>query len=227
MLTQSLVEAISDAVDRRKVPAFRPGDIRDLAIKLGLVFPVAVSTIIRTLANLPPAVVTIDITEVETPGGVSAVGQVGLQTDGDASLRGWVTNPNAGQGINYVYAVALLDIKDDSGKVVTFSKSGNLFNLIQASNDTFQEDVSTEYIAKNWDIAKKTRSHAVIIASDNILEDTAAIVGEALLVVATAGVIMIIPGGDGAPPRCVIGTRPRAAQTSPREPVEPCSAVTG
>lgn len=171
-------------------------------MKLGLGFPVAVSTIIRTLANLPPAVVTIDITIVETPGGVSAVGQVGLQSDGDASFRGWVTNPNAGEGINYVYAVALLDVKDDSGKVVTFSKSGNLFNAIQASNDTFQEDVFTEYIASNWDTAKRTRTYPVIKASDNILEDIADIVGEALLVVATAGIILIVPGGE-APDNCV------------------------
>lgn len=197
MLT--LGQIISSALDRKQVPSFRPGDVGDLATKLSLASPVSIAKLITTLDNLPPTVVTINIDPISTPGGVTASGQVGLQSDGAASFRGTANNPNAGEGINYLYAVALLDVKDPSGNVVAFSASGNLFNLLESSSSTFQQDGFSQFIANNWDAAKTSRYHAIIEASDNIFEDVVAVITEALAVVLTAGIILAIPGGDGPP----------------------------
>jgi hypothetical protein len=194
--TVSLEQAISNALDRKKVPAFRAGEVGDLAAKLGLAHPVSLANLIQTLNNLPPAVATINIDTVSTPGGVLAYGQVGLQSDGQASFIGTVTNAKP-EGINYVYSVALLDVKDSSGNVIVFYMSGNLFNLQGSSSTTLQQDGFSQFIANNWDAAKKSRYHAIIEASDNVFEDVLGAIAEAFLVVFTFGIVAVIPGGGG------------------------------
>jgi hypothetical protein len=196
MPSESLRTAIAVALDRKKVPPFLPGLIRDLATKLGLGFPVSIAALIRALANLPPAVVTINIEEAQTPGGFWASGQIGLQSDGAVSFRGTVNTPGPG-GYNYLYSVALLDVTDESGRVLAFADSGNLFNAIQSSSTSFQQDGYSQYVAQHWDTAKRTRYYADVSDSDNVWENLAAGVLEALAVVATAGIVLFIPGGGG------------------------------
>jgi hypothetical protein len=192
----SLARTISEAVDRKRVPAFRRGDVGNLATKLGLTHPVSIQNLIRTLDNLPPAIVTLNIDTVQTPGEVSASGQIGLQSDGTASFRGNVNNPAWGDGINYVYAVALLDVKDASGNVLVFAHPGNLFNLVQASSSNFQQNGFNELIRDNWDTAKTSRYHATLLVSDNVLEHIVSGITEALGVLIVAAIIIFTPGGD-------------------------------
>jgi hypothetical protein len=213
-MTRSIVEAIAAARDRKQLPAFNPGNIGNLATKLGLAVPVSISEIMRALNELPPAVVTINLSEVSTPGGVSGYGQIGLQSDGGASFRGTVVNPGGG-GINYMYAVTLLDVRDESGKLLVFANSGNLFNAFTGSSTSFQQDAFSDLIADNWDAAKTTGYYAYIWDDDNVWEDIATALVEALAVVATAGIILVIPGsgGSGEDPYCSWGAGSNSSLT--------------
>lgn len=213
-MTRSIVEAIAVARDRKQLPAFSAGNIGNLATELGLAVPVSISEIMRVLNELPPAVVTINVSEVSTPGGVSGYGQIGLQSDGGASFRGTVVNPGGG-GINYVYAVTLLDVRDESGKLLVFANSGNLFNAFSGSSTSFQQDAFSDLIADNWDAAKTSGYYAYIWDDDNVWEDIATALVEALAVVATAGIVLIIPGGGGSgeDPYCTWGSGPNPSLT--------------
>jgi hypothetical protein len=216
LTNQSVVAAIRTAVDRKKMPSFIGGDVRDLAQKLGMPFPVSFRELLRILEDLPPAVVTIDISSVATPGGVNAYGQVGLQSDGAASFRGTVNSAGPG-GIDYTYTVVLLDILDDDGNAIAFSKSGNLYNAVQASTAEFQQDMFCEYIAKNWDRAKTTGWYADIEDSDNAWEDLVQGLLTALAVVATVGGVLLIPDGSSGPDQnpwgCSWGAGPGSSMT--------------
>jgi hypothetical protein len=191
----SLRQSIATALDTKKVPAFTQGSVRDLGVKVGLTSPISVRNLMNVLGGLPPAVFTINSGSVSTPGGVTGSAQVGLQSDGAASFRGSVSNPGPG-GINYVFALALLDIKDSSGNTLVFANSGSMFNAVEGSSDSWQQDGFNQLIADNWDAAKASRWKATLEVSDNPFQDIVSVIVQSLAYIGVAAVFIF--SGSGA-----------------------------
>jgi hypothetical protein len=129
--------------------------------------------------------------------GVTGSAQIGLQADGKVSFRGTVTNPAAG-GINYLFAVVLLDVKDSSGNARMYANTGGMFNAVQGSSSSWQQDGFDPLIANNWDAAKKSRVHTILQDSDSPFDDIVAVATSVLGVAGiVVGLILLLLLGGG------------------------------
>jgi len=119
--------------------------------------PISVANLIGTLDLLPPAIVVFDSGTLG-PSTVTASAQVGLQSDGLASFRGHIHESGA-TGHNYLFAIALLDVKDSQGNTLVFAHEGNVKGQLDigSSDDDWQIDGLDSVISDKWDIAKNSR----------------------------------------------------------------------
>lgn len=154
---QSLRDAIQNAVDRKQMPAFQPGKIRNLAVNLGLSVPISVLNLINTLNNLPPAVVIYNSGQLTTSY-VHGWAQVLLQSDGLWSFHGHVHESGA-VGDNYLFMMAFVDVKDASGKMLIFLRNENVKGQLDigSSDDDWQINGFNQLAADQWNIIKNTR----------------------------------------------------------------------
>jgi len=166
----SLRNAIQNAVDRKVVPPHQAGSTRDLALAMGMTAPISVIQLIGGLEGLPPATVIFDSGTLG-PSTVTASAQVGIQSDGLASFRGNIHESGA-IGHNYVFAIALLDLKDSQGNTLVFAHEGNVKGQLDigSSDDSWQDDGHNSLISDNWDIAKNSRSQARLHVSTDPLQ---------------------------------------------------------
>jgi hypothetical protein len=160
---QSFRDTFKNAVDRKRMPTFKQGSMRDLGLKLGLSVHISVLNIIRALDNLPAATVTYSATDVST-GNVQGWAQVGFQSDGVASFRGHV-HESGDWGDNYIVAVVFPDVKDGSGKSLAFARSGNVAGNLDfgSKDDDWQDDVSGQVISDQWDLIKNSIANGPVV----------------------------------------------------------------
>jgi hypothetical protein len=151
---QSFRDAFQNAVDRKLMPAFQPGSIRDLALNLGLSIPISVQDIITTLNNLPAAGVIYD------SGRLSALyvhgsAKVYVQSDGLVSFWGSVHESGV-VGDNYLFTMAFVDVKDTSGKTLVFVQTGNVKGQLDfgSSDDPWQRNGFEQVVMDQWDTIK-------------------------------------------------------------------------
>jgi hypothetical protein len=197
----SIKHALAAALARKQVPDFKGGDLGDLAHQLGLERPITATQLLAALEALPTAVVTLRLPDVQTPGGVTATGALGLQADGMWSFKGHVHNPSG--GIDYVYTATLLDVKDADGKMPVFFQSDSLFNEFTSSDGDFQKDGFSELVAEQWDAAKRSRLYAYLWDEDDpgdqlleTLSGIAIVIGGAL---GGGAALVSAPGPDDTP----------------------------
>jgi hypothetical protein len=96
---------------------------------------------------------------------------VGIQSDGLASFRGHIHESGA-IGHNYLFAIALLDLKDSQGNKLVFAHEGKVSGQLDAgsSDDNWQTDGHNSLISDNWDIAKNSRFQARLHVSTDPLQ---------------------------------------------------------
>jgi hypothetical protein len=119
-----------------------------------------VRQLIGTLNALPPATAIFDSGTLG-PSTVTASAQVGIQSDGLASFRGHIHESGL-VGHNYLFAIALRDLKDSKGNPLVFAREGNVKGQadIGSSDDDWQIDGINSLISDNWDTAKNSRFDA-------------------------------------------------------------------
>jgi len=166
----SLVDAVQAALLRKKVPVFKSGSIHDLAQQLGMSSPVSIKNLMGVLSNLPPTSVTFDSGSIAA-GSLKGSAYLYLQSDGAISWGGNV-NEDGVIGENFIFAVALLDVKDNAGNTPVFSYEGNVagqFN-IGDSDDKWARYEAYKLISDNWEQVKTTRVEFKLHASTDPLQ---------------------------------------------------------
>lgn len=200
----SVRSKLNNAIDTKRVPPFKPGDLGDLAVKLKLPFPVKLSNLLQTLDSLTPAGVTYDSGPM-TANFVHGSAQIYLQSDGLFSFKGGVKEAGA-VGDNYIFVVALLDVKDASGKIVTSANSGNVAGTLDFGTDHDEWKIDggpIQAVTDNWDVVKKTQVQFLLHVSTDPWQVTETVVGALLVAAAIAvGVGVTIVTGAGANVHC-------------------------
>lgn len=160
-LMPSIRNDIHNALVRRRMPAFAAGSLRDLGGKLGLANPISLRTLDETVNGLPLATKVFSSGPI-TSGYVHGFADLGIQSDGRFSFRGQVHEAGA-VGDNYLFAVALLDIKDPSGNALCFPQEGWLAGQwdFGRSDDPFQNDDFNQLLADQWDTILNSRPDRV------------------------------------------------------------------
>jgi hypothetical protein len=179
----SVNSAIQEAIRTKQTPAFQARDIRDLAIKLGMPFPVSIRDLLGVLNKLPPAVAVFSSDPIEA-NYVRGGAQLGIGSDGLYSFRGNL-HENGEIGDNYFVAVALLDVHDSSGKTFVAGHDGWLAGQLAFgdSDDSFQDDRFSQLLKDQWDAAKNSRVQFILHVSTNPLQLTETFVASLFVVV--------------------------------------------
>lgn len=177
---------IQNAVNRKRLPAFTPGSVNDLALKLGMPFPVSLRDLLRTLNELLPASVTYDSGRFAA-GNVHASGQLYFQSDGGMLFSGQAHESGV-VGDNFLFAMLLVDVKDASGKPVAFVHTDTLAGqlLIGFSDKEWHDPGFNQLVKDNWDAVKHTRVRSVLSVSIDPWQVTEATVLGAFAVVGAA-----------------------------------------
>jgi hypothetical protein len=201
---RSLGATIKFGLERKKMPAFTPGDARDLAVQLGLSFPVSVKDLIDAIDKLPPDSVTL-VSGPLTANYVHGSVQLFLQSDGGMAFTGQAHEAGV-VGDNFLLAIALLDVKDASAKTLVFAHTDTVAGQYEVgfSDKNWQDFGFNQLVQDTWPAAKNTRFQAVLKAQTDPWQVT-----EAVLVgifVAIGGVLVgrAIPDAckDGANWKC-------------------------
>jgi hypothetical protein len=153
----SLNSAVQTALAIKKVPAFTQGSIRDLAQQLGMAFPISVRDLITVLGGLRPASVTFDSGRIVADN-VHASAYLFLQSDGGMSFGGQVHESGV-FGDNFTIAMALLDVRDASGRVLVFAHSDTIVGQlgIGFSNKEWHQYGFNQFVRDNWSAVKHSR----------------------------------------------------------------------
>jgi hypothetical protein len=185
---ENLKGIIQNAIDKKKVPNFQHGSSHDLAHKLGLAFPVSLRKLIIALGNLPPISVILSSGEMNA-GFVHGWAQLGFQSDGLFSFRGHV-HESGEVGDNFLFAVALLDVKDSAGKPLVFPQDGWVAGQLDfgPSDRDFQGDGFHESLRGQWDTARNSRFQFQLHVSTNAWQVTEVVI-IGLFTLAAAAVI--------------------------------------
>lgn len=183
---------IANALDRKQVPPFTAGSMRDLGRKLGLASPMSLRTLDDTLKGLPPASVVFSSGSVEA-NFVHGWSQLGIQSDGLFSFRGHVHESGVA-GDNYFFMVALLDVKNSAGNTLVFPQDDWVAGQLDfgPSDRDFQNDGFNQLLVDQWDTARNSQVQFRLHVSSNPLQVTETF---ALGLIVAAGVIF---GGYGA-----------------------------
>lgn len=187
-----LRESIKQATDVKKMPAFAPGNIGDLATKLGMSFPVSISDIVADLGKLPPSSVTFDSGPLSA-NDVHGSAYLFLQSDGGIAWGG-SAEEKAVIGDNFRFSVALLDVRDETGRVLVFVHEDTVVGTLEPgfSTKTWNDSGINSVVAKNWESAKSSRIDFRLHASTDPLQ---AIEGVFEAIVVVVGAII---GGKAA-----------------------------
>ncbi len=156
-MSENVRSVIQDAVARKRMPAFNPGSIRDLALKLGLSFPVSLVDLLMTLNKLLPAGVTYESGRFASSN-VHASAVLYLQSDGAVSFSGQIHESGV-VGDNCVLAMMLLDFKDASGNPVVFVHQETVAGQLDVgfSDKEWHEYGFNQLVKDNWEAVKRTR----------------------------------------------------------------------
>jgi hypothetical protein len=159
--------AIEFAADRKRMPAFDHSSIHDLTAKLGMTFPVSLLDLLKALNDLVPAGVTYDSGRFAA-GNVHVSSQLYLQSDGGVSFSGQVHESGV-SGDNFVLAMALLDVKDDSGNALVWVHSDTIAGQLDVgfSDKEWHDYGFNQLVKDNWDAVKNTRvEHRLHVSTD-------------------------------------------------------------
>jgi hypothetical protein len=169
-MSESIRSVIQDAVNRKRMPAFNPGSLRDLALKLGMSVPVSLLDLPKTLNELLPAGVTYDSGRFAS-GNVHASATLYLQSDGGMSFSGQVHESGV-VGDNFVLAMALLDVKDASGNTLVFVHQDTIVGQLNVgfSEKEWHEPGFNQLVKDNWDAIKHTRVETQLHVSTDPLQ---------------------------------------------------------
>jgi hypothetical protein len=185
-MEKNVRSVIQNAADRKRMPAFSPGSMRDLALKLRMSFPVSLLDLLRTLNDLLPAGVTYDSGRF-VAGYVHASAQLYLQSDGAMSFSGQVHESGV-VGDNFVLAMALLDVKDASGKPAVWVHSDTVAGqlAIGFSDKEWHDYGFNQLVKDNWDAVKNTRVQTVLQVSTDPWQVTELVVIGLFIAIGTA-----------------------------------------
>lgn len=205
---------IQNAIARKKMPPYSPGSMRDLANKLGLSFPVSLLDVMHALDNLLSASVTWDSGPL-TANYVHASSQLFLQSDGGTSFTGQVHEAGA-VGDNFILAIALLDVKDASGKTPVFVHTDTVAGQLNIgfSDKNWSDFGFSQTVKDNWAAVQSTRFHASLQVSTDPWQVTETVItGLFVGFLIGAGIAQVTNNcGDGGHWTC--GWRPIGAPTN-------------
>ncbi|MEA2719382.1 MAG: hypothetical protein QOJ39_1246 [Candidatus Eremiobacteraeota bacterium] len=165
----SIRGTVANAVSRKRMPAHQAGSTRDLAFRLRMTAPISVAALIEAVNGLPAAAIVFNSGDLG-PSTVTGSVQVGLQSDGTASISSHVRESGA-IGHNYVIATALLDVVDSNGNALVFVHEGTVHGTfaIGKRDDDKQTDGSNPLIASQWETVKTSRvQHRLHVSTDPI-----------------------------------------------------------
>jgi hypothetical protein len=164
--------------------------------------PISVIRLVDNLNHLPPATVIFNSGTLG-PSTVTAWAQVGLQSDGLASFRGHIHESGA-VGHNYLFAMALLDLKDNQGNTLVFSQKGSVNGTLDigSRDDNWQIDGSNSLISDKWDVAKNSRVQAHLKVDTDPFQVLETVV---LGLFAAAGVVWLVLFGSDPKTKCTWG----------------------
>jgi hypothetical protein len=156
-MSKNIRSVIQNAADRKRIPAFNPNSIRDLSRKLRVSFPVSLIDLLKTLDELLPAGVIYESGRIAADN-VHASAQLYLQSDGGVLFSGQAHESGA-IGDNFILAMALLDVKDDSGNTLVFVHEDTLAGQLNVGfSDKEWHTLGFNQIVKDkWDDVKNTR----------------------------------------------------------------------
>jgi hypothetical protein len=166
---------VAFAVARKQVPAFTPGRMRDLCGKLGLASPVSLRALSGVLNNLPAAFVHFPSGPM-TAGTLHAEGELYVQSDGIFSFIAHL-HESGGVGDNYIFGVALPDVRDPDGNALAFVQDGWIAGQLDfgPSSRDWHNDGVNPLLRDQWDIVKNLSPGRVsfrLRASTNPLQVT-------------------------------------------------------
>jgi hypothetical protein len=195
----SLRGIIRNAVDRKQVPPHQAGSTRDLALKLGMRVPISVQGLVATMAGLPLATVIFNSGELG-PDTVSGFGWVGIRSDGAASIRVHAHESGA-IGHNFVLAMALSDVVDSQGKMLSFAIEGAVhgtFDPRDRDEDKQTDGGPNPVISDQWNAIKNSRVESRLHVSTDAFQALEAVVtgGFAALLTAAGAVGVALFVGD-------------------------------
>ena len=153
----SFKNALQNAVDKKRMPHFKPGSMRDLGLNLRLPVPVSLSNVIKGLDNLNPAGVIYKSGPM-TANFVHGSAQLYLQSDGLVSFSGNVHESGV-VGDNYLFMMALLDVRDLSGNTLVFAHNSSVSGQLDvgSSDASWQTNGPTQVVKDQWDNVKRSR----------------------------------------------------------------------
>ncbi len=197
-MSENIRSVIRDAVDRKRMPAFNPGSIRDLAMKLGMSVPVSLLDLPKALNELLPAGVTYDSGRFAA-GNVHASAQLYLQSDGGMLFSGQAHESGV-VGDNFVLAMVLLDVKDAAGNALAFVHDDTLAGQLDVgfSDKEWHTPGFNQLVRDNWDAVKHTRVETRLHVSTDPWQVTElAIAGLVGVAVAIGGIFAVqCPKGE-------------------------------
>ena len=194
----SLIQAINNAKDRRRVPFYEPGHIASLGLLIGLRYPFKIlKDLIPALDRLPPAVITRNSGSM-TAGYVHGNAQLGLQSDGMASLRGSFTEDGV-VGDNFLVTAILTGVRDERGATLVFAQTGNIAGSLTVGKDhaEFQLDASDPIIADQWDAVKASTVQFSLHVSTDPFQMTEGFLGS-FLVLGLVKLVGAMTDGSGS-----------------------------
>jgi len=192
----SLRNSIQAAVDKKQLLVFN-GDVRNLAVKLGLPLPITVRNLIRTLDDLPalPSQLDHDSGPIVFGGGVPVGGfaHVTMFRDGTSIFSGHLHD----SGATSFNTACVCAVKDAKNNAYLFQHAGNVagtFGSGSRDDDWNLSGPQNDSIVANWaDLLHATATFQTSVTLDlgSLIDRTLAGIG------AVAAVIGVIVSGSG------------------------------
>jgi hypothetical protein len=193
----SLRNSIQAAVDKKQLVVFN-GDVRNLAVKLGLPPPITVGNLIRTLDDLPalPSQLGYDSGPIVFGGGVPVGGfaHVTIFRDGTSVFSGHLHD----SGATSYNTACVCAVKDIQNRVYLFQHAGNVagtFGSGSRDDDWNPSGPPNASIVANWaDLAHATATFQTSVTLDlgSLVDRTLATIG------VVASIIGVIFSGKGS-----------------------------
>ncbi len=227
----SFQDLLGTALSRRKVPAFLAGSIHDLGLKLGLSSPISMRGILDALDELPFASRTIE-TGPKTAGYVHGWSTLFLQADGATAFSGHMHESGVA-GDNFLVAIALLDVKDSSGRTVVFANDDWLAGQLDfgPSDRDWITIGMNQLIADNFEAVRTSRVQTLLHVSTNAWQVTELVLTSIFV---AAGIVLAAVFGAQTAKKCSENrtlkcgwVAPGTERTGPLTPGDPGSPPPG